>query len=415
MVSYEATDILTLDPFVLSSVICAGAVAMSTMNFIQKRKNLDTSVKAAYITEFLHSQVFMEEYQAFLYDVNCKEPRRSDTEFNEHFHSLLQNRPESPFLNKLDGVSAEINFSEQSSPWNLFAASVCRISNTMELCIKDHSIGRETLEKLEGWLKHMTRLSRNQIIRFAFSNREAQQLCDGLTKLRGALSDHKESINRNSSESLEFHHFSPRAMIIAVVQFVQLKCILICGEDVIDHSFVQKKESWEEIIGDWLSKELGYSQFYEVSQIDRNTKIPWAYIGFLPISTLSTALHSCKSHISIGPDDICNHMMQRVIYTANEISSCNGKKLCDREVRILNHLFDWTRSVDWNERFKVSRSRTRQRVFWAKKNEERYSSKWSPTFDRVVHFFGPRISKLLPNPNVPRSMGGSERARTTAF
>lgn len=428
-------DILKLDTYVISAVTFAASSLLVVMNYIHhfvliEGNELDwvpkTQVeKSTYISDMKYARLEYLRHMAKIMDLKQPHPQASPLIY------LLEKN--------LTGFSVQLYdkkdkpMKEPRTPWELFVAATILISGQLAKCVQDEDviIGKDTLLNIDKWHDYLKKCARFLYRRQCISRTNLINITRTITKYDGL---DKSDIRGESRRYKDFAHFSPGALLISIVMYVDYKFIIyinekenaeITCEDVLDKVMLDKNK-WEQNAGTMLSSILGYDNFYD-EQLSPTGMDPilFPYMEKLPVYFLNTACTGQRGTKNfLSPFQIHHCTFHYVINTARRYHENARFQLLDIQVSE-GHCIEWMEEEIYGEMEinlprseKASSNRKKQRTLEAKQQEKKnkeYCPNWESSFDMLVIVLGPRVSTLNPNPYKARSMLGFQRSSTSTM
>jgi hypothetical protein len=434
-----ASDILKLDTYVNSAVVFVASNILVVMNYIhhfleregyELEQEIKPVQKSTYINDMKYARVELELHMARIIDLEPTHPQAS------HLIYLLENiqdedlHPYDFSVQLYDNDNKRVGVEQYRTPWELFAVASLLICDQLRECVEDEDeiIGKGTLGNIKEWFNILGKCLR-KTPHISNSNR------DLINETIRAF--HRvETTHIHNNRGREFPQFSPGALLISIVMYIDYKFAKYISDKVCEQNDEDQenetthaaklrcdalrrissiKYRWEEDAGTMLSSVLGYDQFYDVQLSPTGMNpIPFPYIQNLPVCFLTSTCTGHRGAYCLSPFQIHHYTLGRVINSAMQYNlHCTFQHADAR--REDSHTIQWIEGyyaemeTKLDDSQKASSNRKKQRTFAAKQQKEKnkeYRSNWEPSFDVLVCVLGPRVSTLLPNPKKPRSMLG---------
>lgn len=293
------------------------------------------------------------------------------------------------------------------TPTQIFVGTLVTINECMKQCITESRVGFPVGKKIRQWLKWSEQLSRRQP--FASEQFSVEELDQG----------HYERLP--SGQNDQFVHFSPGALFVAISVLVIDRIneyTNLIGDNLDD--WLSEMTVLENAIGTFISEVVIQSGFF-LSETDPSTMLSFPYIHELPLEmALSRALLPGRREQNVNPAFLFRTAFNRFTTASGLYMNNPGQRnSSEREWEHHDCITQLNNRIPY-ETLQKRLENYRKYVGHANKQKRERNGELKETipkynfFDDMVYLLGPNISKLLPNPDRPRSFGGlqSERFRS---
>ena len=426
----DPKTILLLDYVSVLANIHYVASCMTVTTFVSHRETLDRCNTTKVVSEFSSINRFATTVlTAFVCHSAGISGAALPVEMNDSDGEFLQNLPTSKFVKliwaKYNEIDPHVRHPD-SDPISIFGHTISYIVSLLLKVAKPDLIGKNTFDKIMKFIKFIEILQKSFLFR-QFPQPLQKKLKDQLVKGNFIYLDRQQYTTRRHNYNNEFPQFSPGGVLVAIVVvhdiYMEIKQrSMDSREKGLSSNFILRRQNSESLIGHYLSQSLGNTDiFEEVNNPDGKVYVP--YLGKLLMSVVrreSAAICSDKSDRPWSPTGYYQHTIsdfQRVL------SDCLTDQLHFIEddldtyetiVRIHNRTHYWgihKKQLGKNKQYNINAKRKREDEENSKTGYIHYYS----VFDDLVILMGDRVSKLLPDHSISRSMGGFEKRSKRHF
>lgn len=399
----QPTELFLLDSFSIISTVCLISSMLSLSQYLKQRDkfNADNAAHGAYLTDMMTHHILVSQIKTH---VVAKSIGGDD---NNNDPDMYIPSPRSPLVCFLNNEVIEMGANQDGgiplTPNVVFFKCVDKVNQKLLQCLEDQDIvvGIAIYHKIMKWFEYIKySLDCGHYLRSA-------DVSDLRERISGQF-NHFHSIDPSRlGGGSDFYHFSPDVLLIGTISYVVHHLIETVHRLYVDdspdfHEYNTKKIIFELGIGRFLSHVLQYHDFTEYNE---ETAVP--YLHRLPYSVLTKKFFSHRTRI-LSPVDLLVHTIQETKIRALNYHIHPNSTPHEIEsgcVDFLEGLPYYIRIPDEHIKSKNRRAQFNLRQKQASTAGRTYTPNWQPCFDLLVFMFGENVSKLLPHPKCPRSMG----------